>query len=127
MIHLDTSFLIHALVPDSEADRQLREWLRSGVPLGVSTIVCAEFLCGPVKAHEIELAARIIPEQVPFVAEDAELSARLFNLGGRRRGSMGDCMIAATTMRCSASLATANPDDFRKLGSASLKIIHEQQ
>jgi predicted nucleic acid-binding protein len=127
MIHLDTSFLIHALVPDSEADRQLREWLHSGVPLGVSTIVWAEFLCGPIKAHEIELAARIIPEQVPFIAEDAELSARLFNLGGRRRGSMADCMIAATTMRCGASLATANPDDFRKLGSTGLKIIPEQQ
>lgn len=115
MIHLDTSFLINALVPNSAADKQLREWLLAGVPLGVSTIVWAEFLCGPVKAREIELAARIVPERVPFVAEDAELSARLFNLGGRRRGSMADCRIAATTLRCAASLATANLPDFRKL------------
>jgi predicted nucleic acid-binding protein len=127
MIHLDTSFLVHALVSDSAADRQLREWLCRGAPLGVSTIVWAEFLCGPVEAHEIELTACVIPEQVPFVAEDAELSVHLFNLGGRHRGSMADCMIAATTMRCGASLATANPDDFRRLESAGLRIIPEQQ
>ncbi|MGH8470870.1 MAG: type II toxin-antitoxin system VapC family toxin [Gammaproteobacteria bacterium] len=125
MIHLDTGFLIHALVKDSSADKQLRKWLVEGVPLAVSTIVWAEFLCGPVKSHEIELAARIIPEQVPFVADDAELSARLFNLGRRRRGSLADCMIAATTLRCGASLATANPTDFHKLESSDLKIISE--
>jgi predicted nucleic acid-binding protein len=125
VIHLDTSFLISALVPDSSADKQLRKWLIKGLPLGISTIVWTEFLCGPVKAHEIELAARIIPEQVPFVADDAELSARLFNLGGRRRGSLADCMIAATTLRCGASLATANPADFQKLEPSGLKIIYE--
>lgn len=125
MIHLDTGFLIHALVKHSSADKQLRKWLVEGAPLAVSTIVWAEFLCGPVKAHEIELAARFIPEQVPFVADDAELSARLFNLGRRRRGSLADCMIAATTLRCGASLATANPADFHKLESSDLKIISE--
>ncbi len=123
MIHLDTSLLIPALVPGSFADKQLRDWLRRRVPLGVSTVVWAEFLCGPVGEHEVQLAKRVIAERVPFNAEDADLSARLFNVGGRRRGSMADCMIAATAIRCDAPLATSNPEDFRKLSSAGLKIV----
>jgi predicted nucleic acid-binding protein len=123
VIHLDTSLLIRALVPGTSADKQLRNWLRRRVLLGVSAVVWAEFLCRPVDEHEVQLARRVIGERVPFNADDAELSARLFNLGGRRRGSMADCMIAATTIRCDASLATANPDDFHKLTSAGLKIL----
>jgi Predicted nucleic acid-binding protein, contains PIN domain len=126
MTHLDTSFLIRALVRNSFADKQLREWLGREVPLGVSTIVWAEFLCSPVEAHEVELATRVVPEQVPFDAQDAVLSAHLFNPGGgRRRGSLADSMIAATAIRRGASLATANPADFRKLESAGLKIVAE--
>nr|MDQ3960743.1 hypothetical protein [Pseudomonadota bacterium] len=99
MIHLNTSFLIHALVPEIPRPTGNSE---NGcvVEFRLESVRLSGQSCGPVKAHEIELAARINPEQVSFVAEDAELSARLFNLGGRRRGSMGDCMIAATTMRC---------------------------
>jgi len=123
MIHLDTSFLIRALVHDTPADKQLRQWLREGMPLGISTIVWAEFLCGPVATREVDLAARVIPNQMAFESQDAALSARLFNLGGRRRGSLTDCMIAATAIRCDASLATANPVDFLKIESAGLKVI----
>jgi predicted nucleic acid-binding protein len=32
-------------------------------------------------------------------------------------------MIAATAIRCDASLATANPVDFLKIESAGLKVI----
>lgn len=63
MIHLDTSFLTHALVPDSTADKQLREWLVRGIPLGVSTIVWTEFLCGPVEEHEIDSRYESFPNR----------------------------------------------------------------
>lgn len=122
MIHLDTSFLILALVRGSREDRRLRRWLTDGEPVGVSSVTWAEFLCGPVEAGDVELAARIVREPVAFVAADAVATARLFNSGGRRRGSLNDCMIAATALRAGPALATANPRDFRRFGSTSLEV-----
>jgi predicted nucleic acid-binding protein len=123
MIHLDTSFLIRALVRHSPQDKLLREWLADKAPLAVSTVVWAEFLCGPVESLDVELAVDVFRERVPFVSDDAVLSAHLFNLSGRRRGSLMDCMIAATAIRAEAALATANPADFRRLESAGLRVV----
>lgn len=123
MIHLDTSFLIHALVPTSSADRRLRRWLREGTELGMSSVAWAEFLCGPVESAEVDLAREIVQRIEPFTADDALLAARLFNHGGRRRGTLADCMIAAAAISADVSLATANPRDFERLGSASLRIV----
>jgi predicted nucleic acid-binding protein len=123
MIHLDTSFLIRALVPDSREDRRLREWLRSDEPLGMSAIAWAEFLCGPIEARHVDLAREIVPDPEPFGRRDAELAAGLFNRSGRRRGTLSDCMIAASVMRVDGSLATANPDDFRRFVPAGLRIL----
>jgi len=123
MIHLDTSFLIRALVPETPEDTKLREWLTGNVTLGISSISWAEFLCGPVGERDVELASRIVQEPAPLDAEDAAHAATLFNLGGRRRGSLVDCMIAAVALRAQASLATANPSDFRKLQSAGLHMV----
>ena len=96
MIHLDTGFLISALRRGSPEDRRLREWLAHGEPLGISAVSWTEFLCGPVDADDLELAARVVDEPVALLAADAGVAARLFNLAGRRRGSLNDCMIAAT-------------------------------
>jgi len=123
MICLDTSFLIQALVRGSAADKQLRSWLGGGVPLAMSAIVWTEFLCGAVDAHGITLAARVVPRVLPFAPADAELAAKLFNVGGRRRGSLADCMIAATAIGHEASLATENPDDFRRFEPSGLKLV----
>ncbi len=122
MTHLDTSFLIQALVPGSGADRQLRSWLRQGEPLAVSCIAWAELLCGPLEDGDLELAARIVPERVPFDEDDAVRAARLFDLGGRRRGSLADCMIAASALRRGAVLATANRRDFARFAGAGLVL-----
>jgi len=89
----------------------------------MSLIAWAEFLCGPVETNDVDLAARIIQDRVPFVDEDAGVAARLFNLSGRRRGSLIDCMIAAVALRAGASLATTNPEDFRRLESAGLEVV----
>ncbi|MBI4702952.1 MAG: PIN domain-containing protein [Deltaproteobacteria bacterium] len=122
MIHLDTGFLIRALVRGTDADRDLRRWLLDGESIGIAAIAWAEFLCGPLAEREIGLAARLLPERVPFTEDDALVAARLFNLGGRRRGSLGDCMIAATAIRSGARLATTNPLDFRRFASEGLEL-----
>lgn len=123
MIHLDTSFLIRALVVGSPEDRRLRGWIVGNEGLRVSAVAWAEFLCGPIEPAAVELAGDILDEPIPFLAEDAAGAARLFNLSGRRRGSLTDCMVAAVAVRMRASLATSNPKDFNKLGAAGPELV----
>jgi predicted nucleic acid-binding protein len=122
VIHLDTGFLISALRRGSPEDRRLREWLIRGEALGMSAVSWTEFLCGPVDGDDIELAARVVDEPVALLAVDAGIAAKLFNLAGRRRGSLNDCMIAAIALRVGAALATTNVADFRRFQSAGVRI-----
>jgi predicted nucleic acid-binding protein len=122
MIHLDTSFLVRALAAGTSEDKKLRAWLAAEERLGMSAVAWAEFLCGPVDSAGLELVARIVEERVPFDEGDAALAARLFNETGRRRGSLADCMIAASAIRGGATLATENPRDFRRFEPAGLGL-----
>ena len=121
-IHLDTSFLIRALVPGSDSERMLRLWLGEDHRLAMSSIAWTEFLCGPLDATDRELAAQIVAERIPYGEQDAKSAAELFNETGRRRGSLLDCMIAAVAQRRGASLATSNPDDFRRFEALGLRL-----
>ncbi len=123
MIHLDTSFLIRALVRDSPEDERLRAWLGAGEPIAISAVAWAEFLCGPVEAALLDLVGRIVTRRVPFGEDEAALAARLFNQAGRRRGSLADCMIAASAIQAKATLATQNPEDFQRFQVAGLQIV----
>jgi predicted nucleic acid-binding protein len=122
MIHLDTGFLIRALLSSSPQDGRLREWLREGEPVAISAIAWAEFLCGPVTDRQLELAAAVLQERFAFAEQDAALAARLFNAAGRRRGTLVDCMIAASALRAGAMLATTNASDFQRFASAGLTL-----
>lgn len=123
MIQLDTSFLIRALVSRSPQDQRLRGWLSEGVSVGIGSVAWCEFLCGPVNPEHVELVLRIVRDPLAFLAEDAALSARLFNDSGRRRGSLIDCMIAATALRSGSAVATANPEDFIRFEPAGLRVV----
>ena len=123
MIHLDTSFLIRALVPGSAQDRELRRWLAHGEEVGVSSIAWTEFLCGPVRAEAVAAVTGFLAERVPYLEDDAARAAGLFNASGRRRGSLLDCMIAAVALRSEAPLATANRADFRPFEGEGLTLL----
>ena len=122
MIHLDTSFLVHALGHGTDEATQLTRWLKAGGDFGMSTIVWAEFMCGPLDADEEAFARALVPEPSPLSGLDAELGAGLFNATGRRRGSLNDCLIAATAIRAEASLATSNPNDFQRFVPHGLRL-----
>ncbi len=88
----------------------------------MSAIVWAEFQCGPLSDASIDAAARFTGEPVAFSANDAILAASLYNAGGRKRNSLPDCMIAASAMNASATLATNNLHDFERFVGVGLKL-----
>jgi predicted nucleic acid-binding protein len=120
MIHLDTSFLIQALVPGSAPETRLRTWLTSGEDLSISSIAWSEFLCGPLTADDAALVEILFTAPEPFLGSDAPKAAELFNATGRRSRSLADCQIAAVALRCSARIATSNVPDFALFQSHGL-------
>ena len=122
LIHIDTSFLIRALVQGTAEDRILRSWLKADTPLAMSAVGWAELLCGPLEEVHLALVRRIVSHIAPFEAETATLAAHLFNRSGRRRGTLADCMIAATAMNAGAMLASSNPADFKRLVLEGLQL-----
>ena len=115
MIHLDTGFLIRALVRGTTEDGALRRWIAHGESLAVCSVAWAELQCGPLTSSELALAGAIIDRHRDFTKDDAETAARLYNESGRRRGSLIDCMIAAAALADDAPVATANRADFVRL------------
>lgn len=122
MIHLDTSFLIHALRRGSREDARVRGWLMASESLTMSTVAWAEFLCGPVDDAARAAASVVVERQCPFTEEMAGIAAMLFNGAGRRRGSMIDCMIAAAALAEDAAVATSNPGDFNRFAALGLRV-----
>jgi predicted nucleic acid-binding protein len=123
MIQFDTNFLVALEDPASVASERFKVWLSTEEELRVSALVWTEYLCGPLPAPKLEAAEVLFPVKEPFLPEDAPLAARLFNASGRRRGSMLDCMIAATALRCRARFATLNRDDFRSFADFGLELV----
>ena len=120
MIHLDTSFLIQAVRGEPAEARRLRAWLHDGEDVAISAMAWAEFLCGPLSREAGRNAAAILGEAVPLTASHAHLAAELFNASGRRRGTLGDCLIAACALEARALLATSNPKDFERMPGVQL-------
>lgn len=73
-IHLDTSFLIRALVRGSGEASTLRRWLQEGHDVALSTLAWGEFLCGPLPDGAEALAHRVARRHVSLGSEEvAEL------------------------------------------------------
>jgi len=124
IVHLDTNFLIRSLVIATPEAALLGEWLQSRNTVSISVVCWTEFLCGPLTPEQQELASQTLGDPVPFVSADAMQAAQLFNLSGRRRGTLMDCMIAAVAIGADAAMATANTADFLRFEALGLKLIH---
>lgn len=122
-IHLDTSFLINAMRPERPEKSQLEEWLDQGADIGISAVAWAEFWCGPATAEHRRAARDLLPEPIPVTGTDAEVAARLFNVSGRRRRSLGDCLIAAVAMSSNAAIATQDVAHFRRFEIEGLTVL----
>ena len=122
MIHLDTSFLIRALRPESQEKRKLQRWIRERKFLAMSSVAWTEFLCGPISRSDLEVATAVVGTCQEFTADHAAMAAVLFNQSGRRRGSMIDCMIAAAALTDGAAVATANTQHFLRFVDYGLTI-----
>ena len=115
MIHLDTNLLVELVTVGSAGGKAVRNWLVAGEEVGTSAIAWSEFCNGPLTSGQKDAAfAALGGNIVGFTWREAEEAARLFNLGGRRRGSHPDCMIAACAIAAGASLATRNTADFAR-------------
>lgn len=122
VIHLDTNFLIDALVPGSAQEAQVVGWLTAGESLGISAIAWGEFLCGPLSPAAETFARQLLPDAVSLERVDAEMAANLFNRTGRKSKSYADCCIAAVAIRASAPLATSNQSDFSPMTANGLVL-----
>jgi predicted nucleic acid-binding protein len=123
MIHLDTSFLIQAFVPGTSSAVRMESWLAKNEEIGISSIAWSEFLCGPLTPQDLLLSKNLFTSIEPFLDSDAEESAELFNLTGRRSRSLADCQIAAVALRCDAQIATANTKDFLVFQAHGLMMV----
>jgi predicted nucleic acid-binding protein len=122
VIHLDTSFLIRAGIRGTAESDRLRSWLSRRTSVRISAVVWAEFLCGPVTVTAMEAAAEMLGAPCALTGVDATLAAHLFNASGRRRGTLADCLIAATAINARASLATSNENDFTRFERHGLVV-----
>ena len=123
MILLDTNVLIRMLVEGTSAADRVSRWIASGEDLCTSAICWYEFVSGPVDDEGIALAGAAIADRViPFTADHARESSRLWNATGRARRMRIDAMVAAASIVTTAELATENREDFAPFVSFGLRL-----
>jgi predicted nucleic acid-binding protein len=123
MIHLDTNLLVELVTIGSPGAATVQGWLAAGEPVGTSAVAWSEFCNGPLTREQKAAAFAVLDGKIAdFTWREAEEAARLFNLGGRRRGSHPDCMIAACAISGGFRLATRNAADFVRFVSHGLDL-----
>jgi predicted nucleic acid-binding protein len=117
MIHLDTSVLVRALTGERTEAAALRERVRDGIRLGLSTLVLYEWWRGPRSDQERADQEALFPARaaVAFGVREAAIAADLYARLKRPRRREIDIAIAACAIADGASLWTLNPRDFHDI------------
>jgi predicted nucleic acid-binding protein len=130
MIVIDTSVIIDSLSGPKRSAAALRAVLERGERLLMPSLVLYEWLRGPRLAEELAAQEALFPSvsALPFGAQEASLSARLYSSVRRPRGREIDLAIAACAIVKEAALWTLNAIDFNDIpglqlwtGSVALK------
>lgn len=122
MILLDTNYLINVLIPASAEAERIVAWYDEE-ELCTTAVTWYEFLCGPVPDEGVDIVRSILHDRIlPYTADQAAESSRLFNATGRSRRLRVDAMIAAAAITTNAELATANTDDFATFVPFGLRL-----
>ena len=124
MIHLDTNILIEISHRIQSTLDYVAGLLDAGVPMASSSVAWMEFSCGNnVSEDEQHAILKILNNAIhPFNQEQAAIAAKLFHKTGRKRGSQGDCMIAATAIHHNSSIATRNLKNFEQFTPLGLHL-----
>jgi predicted nucleic acid-binding protein len=124
IVHLDTSVLVGALLPNGASKEPLRALVRAGDKPTTSTIVLYEWLRGPRVPSELQLREAVLPDEqiIRFGTEEAARAARLYRALPRTRGREADIAIAACAIEHGAALWTLNLGDFKDI--PDLKLYH---
>ena len=123
MIHLDTNILSGSVQEGESVSGQMRRWLQRGEKFAVSSIAWTEFLNGSFNDRQIDNVFQVIEGRVVAVGlDEAQIASKLFKLASSRRGSLADCLIAATAISSGASLATRDRGDFIVFVSSGLRL-----
>ena len=122
MIHLDTSALIAALTGPRQAAPALRELLRDGERLALSTVVLYEWWRGGRRPEELADQETFLPttSAVSFGVREAEIAAGIYRRVKRPRQREVDIAIAACAIANGAALWTLNPRDFSDIPGLEL-------
>ena len=122
MLFLDTSVLVEALTGPRRAGPAMRSAVERGERLMLLALVLYEWLRGPRAPAEIADQETLFPADivVPFEAQDAALSAKLYRSVKRPRGREIDLAIAACAINREALLWTMNRADFADIPGLKL-------
>ena len=117
MIHIDTSALVAALTGPRRAAPVMRDWIRDGERLGLSSLVLYEWWRGPRTPEELRDQEALLPAAaaIPFTTREAEIAAGIYRRLKRPRQRAADIAIAACAIANGAALWTLNPRDFRDI------------
>jgi len=122
VIHLDTSVLIDALTGPARLGPELRDLVRKGERVLISTLVLYEWLRGPRTDRERHVQALLFPHEgtIGFDAAAAARAAALYRIVKRPGGREIDLAIAACAIEQNAILWTLNPEDFHDVPGLTL-------
>lgn len=121
---VDTGIMIRGVWRSTAEHQALERMLNEREELFASAIAWAEFTCGKNAVRgpqEVAHVRSLLSEVVPASEEEADLAAELYNQTGRRKGTLPDCMIAATAILRKEPLLTID-EGFKVFEALGLEL-----